>query len=115
VIIIPKCPEIGAPASVPLMVERPKQTSMGLAMIGVHPVTGQQIFDIDAVRDTQSVMFSCGMYDFSGGWTYEVGIPAKSGVGAEFSAWSTASSASVPIRHGSIRRAIRCVASPRSR
>jgi len=52
-----------------------------IANLGVHPVTGQQIFDIDAVRDTQSVMFSCGMYDFSGGWTYEVGIPAKSGVG----------------------------------
>jgi len=52
-----------------------------IANLGVHPVTGQQIFDIDAVRDTQSVMFSCGMYDYSGGWTYEVGIPAKSGVG----------------------------------
>lgn len=52
-----------------------------IANLGVHPVTGQQVFDIDAVRDTQSVMFSCGMYDYSGGWTYEVGIPAKSGVG----------------------------------
>ncbi len=52
-----------------------------LANLGVHPVTRDQVFDIDAVRDTQSVMFSCGMYDYSGGWTYEVGIPAKSGVG----------------------------------
>jgi glutaminase len=52
-----------------------------IANLGAHPVTGQQVFDIDAVRDTQSVMFSCGMYDYSGGWTYEVGIPAKSGVG----------------------------------
>ncbi len=52
-----------------------------IANLGVNPVTGQQVFDIDCVRDTQSVMFSCGMYDFSGGWTYEVGIPAKSGVG----------------------------------
>lgn len=52
-----------------------------VANLGVHPLSGQQVFDIDAVRDTQSVMFSCGMYDFSGGWTYEVGIPAKSGVG----------------------------------
>ncbi len=52
-----------------------------IANLGVHPITRQQVFDIDSVRDTQSVMFSCGMYDYSGGWTYEVGIPAKSGVG----------------------------------
>lgn len=52
-----------------------------IANLGVHPVTGQQVFDIESVRDAQSVMFSCGMYDYSGGWSYEVGIPAKSGVG----------------------------------
>jgi glutaminase len=52
-----------------------------IANLGVHPVTGEHVFDIDTVRNTQSVMFSCGMYDYSGGWTYEVGIPAKSGVG----------------------------------
>lgn len=52
-----------------------------IANLGVNPVTNEQVFDIDAVRDTQSVMFTCGMYDYSGGWAYEVGIPAKSGVG----------------------------------
>lgn len=57
------------------------QIGATIANLGVNPVTGQHVFDIDCVRDTQSVMFSCGMYDFSGGWTYEVGIPAKSGVG----------------------------------
>jgi glutaminase len=52
-----------------------------LANLGVHPVTRQQAFDVEAVRDTLAVMFTCGMYDYSGGWAFDVGVPAKSGVG----------------------------------
>jgi glutaminase len=55
--------------------------SMTMANLGQNPVTQDQVFDIPAVRDTQAVMFSCGMYDFSGTWAHRVGIPAKSGVG----------------------------------
>jgi glutaminase len=52
-----------------------------IANLGVHPLSNEQVFDIEAVRDVQSVMFTCGMYDYSGSWAHEVGIPAKSGVG----------------------------------
>ncbi len=34
-----------------------------LANIGTNPVTGRDVFGVDAVRDTLSVMFTCGMYD----------------------------------------------------
>jgi glutaminase len=52
-----------------------------VANLGVNPLTRRQVFDVEAVRDTQAVMFTCGMYDYSGGWAFDVGIPAKSGVG----------------------------------
>jgi len=52
-----------------------------LANMGEHPVTGEQVFTIRAVRDTLAVMFSCGMYNYSGNWAFDIGVPAKSGVG----------------------------------
>ena len=52
-----------------------------LANIGQNPFTQESVFDVAAVRDTLSVMFTCGMYDYSGNWAVDVGIPAKSGVG----------------------------------
>lgn len=52
-----------------------------LANMGTHPVTGDEIFEIGATRDTLTLMFTCGMYDFAGNWAFDVGIPAKSGVG----------------------------------
>lgn len=52
-----------------------------LANMGHQPQTGKDIFAIQAVRLTLSVMFTCGMYDYAGNWACDVGIPAKSGVG----------------------------------
>ncbi|MCZ8132450.1 MAG: DksA/TraR family C4-type zinc finger protein [Steroidobacteraceae bacterium] len=52
-----------------------------LANLGSNPFTGDSVFEVSAVRDTLSVMFTCGMYDYSGHWALDVGIPAKSGVG----------------------------------
>lgn len=52
-----------------------------LANRGVNPVTGERAVRADNVESVLSVMASCGMYDSSGGWIYDVGMPAKSGVG----------------------------------
>jgi glutaminase len=52
-----------------------------LANGGVHPVTGVRAMPAEHVERVLSVMATCGMYDYAGSWLYEVGMPAKSGVG----------------------------------
>jgi glutaminase len=52
-----------------------------LANMGRHPVTDEHGIAIPCVKDVLSIMFTCGMYDYSGQWAYRVGVPAKSGVG----------------------------------
>jgi glutaminase len=52
-----------------------------LANNGVNPLTGETALDSQYVKDVLSVMYTCGMYDYSGEWAYRVGLPAKSGVG----------------------------------
>jgi glutaminase len=52
-----------------------------LANGGVHPRTGQRALSEEHVERVLSVMATCGMYDFAGSWLYEIGMPAKSGVG----------------------------------
>jgi len=52
-----------------------------LANMGRNPLTGRHAFiDIVSIKHVLSVMFTCGMYDYSGEWAYRVGVPAKSGV-----------------------------------
>uniref|UniRef100_A0A8D3C916 glutaminase n=1 Tax=Scophthalmus maximus TaxID=52904 RepID=A0A8D3C916_SCOMX len=51
-----------------------------LANGGICPITGKRLLSAEAVRNTLSLMHSCGMYDFSGQMAFHVGLPAKSGV-----------------------------------
>ncbi len=52
-----------------------------LANKGTNPITGTQALAPQYIQDVLSVMYTCGMYDYAGQWAYDVGIPAKSGVG----------------------------------
>jgi ankyrin repeat protein len=52
-----------------------------LANGGLNALTGERVFEADNVRNALPLMLTSGMYDYSGQWAYDIGIPAKSGVG----------------------------------
>lgn len=51
-----------------------------LANQGVCPLNGSTVVPPYVVKDVLAIMYSCGMYDYSGQFGFEVGLPAKSGV-----------------------------------
>jgi glutaminase len=52
-----------------------------LANNGINPGTGEQVIKAEDVPHILSTMMMAGLYDGSGGWAWDVGLPAKSGVG----------------------------------
>lgn len=52
-----------------------------LADGGVNPITGARVVSESTCRHSLSVMATAGLYETSGDWLYEVGLPAKSGIG----------------------------------
>lgn len=52
-----------------------------LADGGVNPVTGDRVVDPFVCHCTLAVMATAGLYETSGDWLYEVGLPGKSGIG----------------------------------
>lgn len=52
-----------------------------LANGGVNPISGERVLKAENATSVLSVMGTCGMYDATGEWIYQVGLPAKSGVG----------------------------------
>merc|ERR1719215_2366208 len=51
-----------------------------LANGGLCPINNDKVLRPDIVRDVLSLMYSCGMYNYSGQFAFQVGLPAKSGV-----------------------------------
>jgi glutaminase len=52
-----------------------------LADGGVNPITGERVVEADTCHYTLAVMATAGLYETSGEWLYEIGLPGKSGIG----------------------------------
>ncbi len=51
-----------------------------LADGGVNPLTKERVIDADTCRFALAVMATAGLYETSGDWLYQVGLPGKSGI-----------------------------------
>jgi glutaminase len=52
-----------------------------LAGGGVNPLTGQKVIEAFNCKHVLAAMATAGLYEHSGDWLYQVGLPGKSGVG----------------------------------
>jgi glutaminase len=52
-----------------------------LADGGVNPLTRRRVIDPSVCHHALAVMTTAGLYETSGDWLYEVGLPGKSGIG----------------------------------
>jgi glutaminase len=52
-----------------------------LADGGVNPVTGERVVDAATCHYALAVMTTAGLYETSGDWLYDIGLPGKSGIG----------------------------------
>jgi glutaminase len=52
-----------------------------LADGGVNPITRQRVVDPAVCHYALAVMITAGLYETSGDWLYDIGLPGKSGIG----------------------------------
>lgn len=52
-----------------------------LANGGVNPLSGERVIGPGCGKRTLAVMATAGLYETSGDWLYEIGLPGKSGIG----------------------------------
>ena len=55
-----------------------------LAGGGVNPLSRQRVVDPLVCHHTLAVMLTAGLYETSGDWLYDTGLPGKSGIGGGF-------------------------------
>lgn len=69
-----------ATASVTASTDMLANAAASLANGGVNPLTEHAVFEPEIARAALSLMLSCGMYESSGKWAFDIGLPAKSSV-----------------------------------
>ncbi|OAI42521.1 glutaminase A [Verrucomicrobia bacterium SCGC AG-212-E04] len=52
-----------------------------LAGGGLNPITKERVVDADVCHYALAVMATAGLYETSGDWLFEIGLPGKSGIG----------------------------------
>jgi glutaminase len=52
-----------------------------LASSGVNPLTHERVVEAESCHCTLAVMTTAGLYETSGDWLYDIGLPGKSGIG----------------------------------
>ena len=52
-----------------------------LADGGVNPITRERVVDAVICHYALAVMATAGLYETSGDWLYDIGLPGKSGIG----------------------------------
>ena len=52
-----------------------------LANGGINPLTHDLVVDAESCHCTLAVMTTAGLYETSGDWLYDIGLPGKSGIG----------------------------------
>jgi glutaminase len=52
-----------------------------LADGGVNPITRQRVVEAAVCHYALAVMITAGLYETSGDWLYDIGLPGKSGIG----------------------------------
>ena len=52
-----------------------------LADGGVNPITKERVVDADSCHYALAVMATAGLYETSGDWLFDIGLPGKSGIG----------------------------------
>jgi hypothetical protein len=80
-----------------------------LARGGVNPITKQQVVDATGCPYAPAAMATGGLYETSGDWLYDIGLPGKCGIGGGIVTicWERVLSASL--------RAVRCCRERRER